>query len=68
MQHRSIQVSEPRPEASTAELIATLHELIDALDSRVPHVERAGEAQIARDAAALRQQAVNRIAELSGGV
>jgi hypothetical protein len=46
-------------------IIATLRELIEAIDRRVPHVERAGEAQIARDAAALRQQTVDRIAELT---
>ena len=49
----------------SSHIIATLRELIDALDRRVPRVERAGEAQIAKDAAALRRQAVNRIAELS---
>jgi hypothetical protein len=46
-------------------LIATLRELIEAIDRRVPHVERAGEAQIARVGAALRQQTVDRIAELT---
>ena len=42
-----------------------LHELIAALDRRVPRVERAGEASIARDAAALRAKAVQRLAELA---
>ena len=41
-----------------------LRELIAALDRRVPHVERAGEASIARDAALLREKAVKRLAEL----
>jgi hypothetical protein len=36
------------------ELIGHLHELIAALDRRVPQVERAGEASIARDAAELK--------------
>ena len=58
-------MSEPQPDAETAQLIATLRELIEALDRRVPHVERAGEAQIARDAAALREVAVKRIEELT---
>jgi len=49
---------------STA-VIATLRELIEALDRRVPHVERAGEAQISKDAAALREAAVKRIEELT---
>jgi hypothetical protein len=54
----------PLPQGST-HIIATLREFIDAIDRRVPHVERAGEARIARDAAALRQEAVNRIEELT---
>ena len=46
-------------------VLEALHEFVDALDRRVPHVERLGETRIARDAAALRQEAVNRIHELS---
>jgi hypothetical protein len=46
------------------ELIRERHELIAALDRRVPQVERAGEASIARDAAALKVKALKRIAEL----
>lgn len=42
-----------------------LKELIDALDRRVPHVERAGEDVIVRQAAALRALAVDRLAELT---
>jgi hypothetical protein len=38
--------------------------LIAALDSRLPHVERTGEAAIAQDAARLRARALERIAEL----
>ena len=45
-------------------LIEALTALIDALDQRVPHFERAGEHQIAVDAAALRVEAVKRLAEL----
>jgi hypothetical protein len=41
-----------------------LRELITALDRRVPHIERAGEIAIARDAAALKKQALARIAQL----
>lgn len=37
---------------------ADLERLIDALDRRVPRLERVGEAQIAQDAADLRQRAV----------
>jgi hypothetical protein len=41
-----------------------LLDLIAALDRRVPHVERAGEMAIARDAAELKARALKRIAEL----
>lgn len=41
-----------------------LHELIAALDRRVPDVARAGETGVAGAAAALRLEAVRRIAEL----
>jgi hypothetical protein len=47
-----------------AQLVRELEELIAALDRRVPRVELAGEAAIARDAAALRAKAVERLAEL----
>jgi hypothetical protein len=58
-----------RLDASTRQrAIATLRELIDALDRRVPHVERLGEARIARDAAALRTEATRRIEQLNADV
>jgi hypothetical protein len=44
--------------------IRRLRELIAALDNRVPHLERGGEARIADEATALRQKAIARIAEL----
>jgi hypothetical protein len=47
------------------ELTRELEELIAALDRRVPRVEQAGEADIARDAAALRAKASNRLVELA---
>ena len=46
------------------EQIRQLRELIDALDRRVPQIERTGEIQIARDAASLRDKALKRIAAL----
>ena len=49
------------------DLARELEELIAAIDRRVPHIERAGEAAIARDAAALRAKAVERLAELANG-
>jgi hypothetical protein len=50
---------------NAGELTRELEELIAALDRRVPRVERAGEAAIARDAAALRAKAFGRLAELA---
>ena len=44
--------------------IRQLLELIEALDRRVPHIQRAGEAAIARDAAALKARALKRLKEL----
>jgi hypothetical protein len=51
---------------ATSELTRELEDLIAALDRRVPRVERVGEADIARDAAALRAKAVDRLAEIAG--
>jgi hypothetical protein len=50
---------------STGELARELKDLIAALDRRVPRVEQAGEVAIAREAAALRARAVDRLAELA---
>jgi hypothetical protein len=47
-----------------AERARDLQELIAALDRRLPNMEQAGEVAIARDAAALRAKAVDRLAEL----
>ena len=44
--------------------VRRLHELIAALDRRVPQVQRAGELSIARAAAALRTEALTRIEQL----
>ena len=46
-------------------VIAALHELIAALDRRVPQVQRLGEIRIAEEAATLRKDAVARIDELT---
>ena len=55
----------PLVAVSALDLTRELEELIAALDRRVPRVEQAGEAAIARDAAALRAKAVDRLAELA---
>jgi hypothetical protein len=44
--------------------IRILHELIAALDRRLPQMQHAGEASIVRDAAALKATALERVAEL----
>jgi hypothetical protein len=58
----------PLPDAgmalNRAALVCELHELIAALDRRVPHAERAGEAAIAGDAAALKVEALKRLGAL----
>ncbi len=64
-----IQISRPSAERASMAVMATaalreLRELIEALDRRVPQVERAGEASIARDAAALKARALKRIEQL----
>jgi hypothetical protein len=51
-------------EIARRDLIRELEELIVALDRRVARVEHAGEAAIARDAAALRAKAVARLQQL----
>jgi hypothetical protein len=50
--------------AVAATAVRELLELIAALDRRLPQVQRAGEASIARDAAALKTRALRRIDEL----
>jgi hypothetical protein len=49
-----------------ARMIRHLRELIQALDARTPHLERAGEVEIAREAATLRAKALTRLTELGG--
>jgi hypothetical protein len=48
----------------TDRLIVRLRELIESLDARVPHLEREGETRIAQEAGALRNKALERLAEL----
>lgn len=45
-------------------VLEDLRELVAALDRRVPQLDRLGERDIARDAAALRAEAMNRIREI----
>lgn len=57
--------TDTRPSQAT-EMLADLYFLIAALDRRVPRLERAGEAQIAHDAAALRERAMSLIKQIEG--
>ena len=58
-------MNDPDRTSDRQRLVAVLRELVEALDRRVPHVERLGEVRIARDAAALRKEAANRLDELT---
>lgn len=51
-------------ETTRADTIRALHELVEALDRRLPQVDHVGEVSIARDAAALRAVASKRVEEL----
>jgi hypothetical protein len=51
-------------EATLDSVLADLRELIAAIDRRVPRLERRGEDRIVMEAAALRQRATERIAEI----
>lgn len=48
------------------EMLADLHRLVEAIDRRVPHLERLSEAKIAREAADLRARASALIRDLEG--
>ena len=50
----------------TRDILRNLYELIEALDKRVPHLERMGEAQIAHDASDLRERAISLIKSIEG--
>src|SRR4029077_20296642 len=50
--------------AARRRVLQHLRDLIEALDRRVPQVERAGEVTIAREASDLRAMALKRVAEL----
>jgi hypothetical protein len=55
-----------RNAAHAREILSDLYRLIEALDRRVPRLERIGEAQIAHDAADLRERALSLIHRIEG--
>jgi hypothetical protein len=55
---------EASDDADRKRAIRHLRQLIEALNRRVPHVERVGEAEIARDAAELMDKALKRLKAL----
>ena len=60
-------MSDPQPNDSSKQ-IRHLRELIAALERRVPRIEQVGEATIARDAEALKQKALKRLADLQADI
>ncbi len=57
-------MDKPDSDFNRHKVIRRLRELVAALDRRVPHLEREGEVRIVDDAAALKQKALERIAQL----
>ena len=53
---------------SVSESVSALQEIVEALDRRIPRVERAGEAEIAADAERLRAAAIHRLAVLRNAI
>ena len=58
-------MNDDKPGSDRDLVVPALRELVDALDRRLGHVERLGEARIAREAASLRKEAISRIKELT---
>jgi hypothetical protein len=54
--------------APAKEMLSDLYHLIDALDRRVPRLERVGEAEIARNAVDLRERANRLIRQIEATV
>ena len=54
-------ISKESKAAQARDMLGDLYRLIEALDRRVPRLERLGEAQIAHDASDLRERALSLI-------
>jgi len=61
-----VPTSEENTAAEVRAMLSDLAELIAAIDRRVPRLERIGEAQIAQDAADLRERALSLIQRIEG--
>ena len=59
-------ITKDEKRAHAMEMLEDLRRLVEALDRRVPRLERVGEAQIADDAADLRERAVSLIRKIEG--
>ena len=59
-------ITRDEPCAHAKEMLSDLYRLIEALDRRVPRLERICEPQIAHDAADLRERAVSLIRRIEG--
>jgi hypothetical protein len=62
----TVPITQEDKTAKAREMLSDLYQLVEALDRRVPHIERIGEAQIAHDAADLRERAVSLIQRIEG--
>jgi hypothetical protein len=52
------------PETPTSDLLDAIREIVEALDRRIPHLERVSETEIAAEAKRLRAAALERIRSL----
>jgi hypothetical protein len=68
MKNTTLTALEHACDETSLQVIADLRELIIALDRRVPRLERTGELDIAREAAALKREALARIGVLEDSV
>jgi hypothetical protein len=61
-------VPKTAPARAAKEMFEELQRLIEAIDRRVPHLERLDEAAIARDAAELRERALTLMRAIEAAV
>jgi hypothetical protein len=63
---QTVALTELKRAAQAKVMLGELYRLVEAIDRRVPQLQRIGEAQIAHDAAELRLRAVNLIRRIEG--